>query len=248
MRAMLALRMVVVEGDAAPQAQASFGPSGGTIGRADHNTLVLSDPERSVSRLHARVEWRDGRFLLVNMGINPIVSQGSMLSTADEAPLADGDMLRIGRFVLRVERVDSLVDPVLEKDREAVFDDMTGLPLPRKPGLATVPVDISMFDLRSMTAPAPPRAAQPATPWPADPEPEAWLAELLLGMGCAVPTGLAAMTAHEAGERLRVALDAAWRTGFPEASPQARQAWFAAFEAALARVCRAGAGGRPPVP
>ena len=40
---------------------ARFDVSGGTMGRAVSNTLVLDDPERTVSRVHAQVLCRNGQ-------------------------------------------------------------------------------------------------------------------------------------------------------------------------------------------
>ncbi|RYF67066.1 MAG: FHA domain-containing protein, partial [Comamonadaceae bacterium] len=55
---------------------AQFGPAGGTIGRADTNTLVLTDPDRTVSRVHAQVLCRDGAFFIVDRGSNPMQCNG----------------------------------------------------------------------------------------------------------------------------------------------------------------------------
>ena len=53
---------------------ASFDARGGTIGRADHNTMALPDPQRHVSRLQAEVVAQDQGFLIRNVGsANPIV-------------------------------------------------------------------------------------------------------------------------------------------------------------------------------
>ena len=81
-------------------ATAQFGPAGGTIGRAVTNTLVLDDPGRAVSRVHARVLCRDGRYFIVDQGSNPMQINGSTPGTGVETPLADGDQLMIGNFEL----------------------------------------------------------------------------------------------------------------------------------------------------
>ena len=136
-----------------PQACApvAFGPAGGTIGRADNNTLVLSDPERSVSRLHARIEWRGAAATLVNLGITPVLCNGTVLATGGETLLTPGDQLRIGRFALVVEpapgsaqatqhlntvpmpgltSVSGVAPAQPEAADEHLYDDMTGLLLP----------------------------------------------------------------------------------------------------------------------
>ncbi len=88
---------------AAPAAQ--FGEQGGAIGRAPTNTLVLDDPGRTVSRVHAQVLCRNGQFFIVDRGSNPMQSNGRPLGAGNEVPLADGDRLVIGGFELAVEAV-----------------------------------------------------------------------------------------------------------------------------------------------
>ena len=46
------------------QVQCVITPAGGTIGRVVTNTLVLSDPERAVSRVHAQVVFRNGQYFI----------------------------------------------------------------------------------------------------------------------------------------------------------------------------------------
>ncbi|HWT17672.1 MAG TPA: FHA domain-containing protein, partial [Variovorax sp.] len=86
-----------------------FGPAGGTIGRADTNTLVLSDPDRTVSRVHAQVLCRSGQYFVIDRGSNPIVRNGQPLGSGNEALLSDGDRLVIGGFELKVE-VQAAID------------------------------------------------------------------------------------------------------------------------------------------
>ena len=82
---------------------AQFGPAGGTIGRAVTNTLVLDDPDRTVSRVHAQVQCRDGQFVVVDRGANPLLHNGRALGSGNEAVLAAGDRLMIGSFELAVQ-------------------------------------------------------------------------------------------------------------------------------------------------
>lgn len=222
----MAVLRISIEGGQGPRDSAVFGPRGGTLGRSDHNTLVLSDVERSVSRLHARVEWRDPRFVLVNMGLNPVIHNGAVLATADEVVLADGDVLRIGRFTLLVTQADddAYVEDDEDPDDEALFDDMTGEPLPqRRPGWP----DIALFDDSLAGAVPGGGAARDA------------VAQLLHGMGCTAPPLPSELTAQQAGELMRSAIEDTLRTWIPHCSPAAQQAWFASFEQALERVTRA---------
>src|SRR5581483_5446396 len=47
-----------------------FTVDGGTIGRSADNDWVLPDPLRYVSAHHARVDFRNGRFMLVDLSTN----------------------------------------------------------------------------------------------------------------------------------------------------------------------------------
>ncbi|CAE6686599.1 type VI secretion system-associated FHA domain protein TagH [Paraburkholderia domus] len=80
----------------------AFGPAGGTIGRANDCTLVLPDQQRAISRVHARVEFRGGDYLLCDLGSNPSVLNQRALGGTREARLADGDRLLIGSYLLEV--------------------------------------------------------------------------------------------------------------------------------------------------
>ena len=238
--------------DAALPAVATFGTQGGTIGRAEASTLVLSDPERSVSRLHARIDWRNGTHYIFNLGINPLLCNGTVLTTGGESPLVAGDELRIGRFTLAVEAdtspgdvplylqtqpmpapatvveepmapdflLDAEVDLVgvaQEGDEVALFDDMTGLPLPR-PGKAI------------------------ATRGPPSPQ-ELWLAELLRGMGCAAPSWPAPLAPEQVvqvGALMRSAMNETMRDWLKQFAPSVQRLWFDAFEQAFLKACKAG--------
>lgn len=82
---------------------ASFGPAGGTVGRANTNALVLPDPEKTISRVHVEVVCRAGQFLLIDRGSNPVSINGMALAPGQEAPVRGGEDLLIGAYLLRVE-------------------------------------------------------------------------------------------------------------------------------------------------
>ena len=77
-----------------------FSGTGGTIGRLDQNDLVLPDPERIVSRTHARVDFREGSYFLTSLGQNPIDLNGRPLSPGGTAELSPGDRLTIGGYCI----------------------------------------------------------------------------------------------------------------------------------------------------
>lgn len=85
------------------------------IGRGDGTALRLRD--RAVSRMHARVRREDSSFVLEDLGTpNGVFLNGVRLESP--APLADGDVLELGRSLLRFQ---------------AAFDEASGkaLPAPR---------------------------------------------------------------------------------------------------------------------
>jgi FHA domain-containing protein len=90
-----------------------FGAQGGTIGRADTNTLALPDPERLISRLQAEVSVEQGQFLIRNAGGNPIGLNGRMLGLGDTGLLGHGDEVSIGGYLLSV----TLDEPVADAAR-----------------------------------------------------------------------------------------------------------------------------------
>lgn len=90
---------------------AIFDANGGTIGRADHNTMALPDPERHISRLQAEIIGTGSHYLIKNVGAaNPIVVGSRTLAQGESTTLADRDQVRVGGYLLQVV-VDSDDDP-----------------------------------------------------------------------------------------------------------------------------------------
>jgi len=83
---------------------AQFDELGGDIGRAETNQLVLPDPERTISRVHARVLFRaSSGYGIVDQGSNAISVNGIQLGKGREAAIKPGDQIQIGGYVLVVE-------------------------------------------------------------------------------------------------------------------------------------------------
>jgi predicted component of type VI protein secretion system len=83
---------------------AHFDSRGGTMGRADHNTMALPDPERHVSRMQAEIIAGSGGFLIRNVGTaNPVVVSGRVVAPGESTGLAHGDEIRVGGYLLQVE-------------------------------------------------------------------------------------------------------------------------------------------------
>jgi predicted component of type VI protein secretion system len=82
---------------------ASFDRRGGTIGRADNNTMALPDPERHISRQQAEIIASRTGYSIRNVGsANPIVVRDKCLLEGDSAPLVHGDRVRIAGYLLEV--------------------------------------------------------------------------------------------------------------------------------------------------
>jgi type VI secretion system protein len=90
-----------------------FGVGGGGIGRAHDNDWVLPDPQRYLSAHHARVQFRDGNYYLLDTSTNGVyINDGSApLGRRNAYALRDGDRLRLGDYQLTVsidtERVEA---------------------------------------------------------------------------------------------------------------------------------------------
>jgi len=94
---------------------ARFGNEGGDIGRGADCTLVLPDPERSISRKHLRVARQGDLYLLRLISSNLLVElNGVPLAPGVEYPMASGAEIRVGPFVLRTRE---------EPDAEPAWDD-----------------------------------------------------------------------------------------------------------------------------
>lgn len=145
----LTLRVLSYRNQPVPPAPAvRFGSEGGAIGRSPDNTLVLDDPGKYISRLHARVSMRDGAFVLEDLGSNPSVVNDRPLGKGNQVALAHGDRVLVGDYLL-----------------QAVVEAA-----PPAPPVAPAPVNNAAMPLfEPPAAPAPPPLAplEPVAPTPA---------------------------------------------------------------------------------
>ncbi|MCC7325504.1 MAG: type VI secretion system-associated FHA domain protein TagH [Burkholderiales bacterium] len=92
-----------------PAISASFPPEGGTIGRSPGSTLLLPDPDRVISRTHAIIAFRDGRYWVRDQGTTvALFVNGRAAGRGQDHPLAAGDELRIAGYLLRVDGADTV--------------------------------------------------------------------------------------------------------------------------------------------
>src|SRR6185312_15742949 len=79
-----------------------FAVDGGTIGRSADNDWVLPDPLRYVSAHHARVQFKNGRFVLLDLSTNGVFvndeTEPVSRKNADGYVLRNGDVVRIGDY------------------------------------------------------------------------------------------------------------------------------------------------------
>ena len=162
---------------------ATFNELGGNIGRADTNQLVLPDPERSVSRVHAQVVFRNGGYMLVDRGSNAVLVNDQPVGHGREVPLRDGDTLSIGGYVLRASLAaaagggfaappvgaaavtDPFADPFADPFG-APAGGQAGSPAPAWPGAGSAAR--ALFGDAPAAPLSPPAPPSPAT-WPAPP-------------------------------------------------------------------------------
>jgi FHA domain-containing protein len=163
------IRVVVVSHQGGPVGRAlegRFGPEGGTIGRASTNTLVLDDPDRTVSRVHAQIVCRGDAFFIVDRGSNPMLCNGRSLGAGNEVPMADGDRLVIGGFELKVEAQQSSGSAALAASAGNGFGDDLGL-LGTAPNAAAHDDDPFADLLAGLGAPTSPTSPSAPVPSPA---------------------------------------------------------------------------------
>lgn len=107
--------------------QVEFGPQGGSIGREPGNHLVLPDPERHISRLHAQVLCEGGVFLIEDHGGNPTLINGRPVGRGNRQPVNDGDTLAIGGYELRAEATRAPAPFVTPVNTPTIASDPLGL-------------------------------------------------------------------------------------------------------------------------
>jgi FHA domain-containing protein len=155
-------------GSTLPQSlSASFDEMGGTIGRADSNQLVLPDPERTISRVHAQVVFRNGSYSIVDRGSNPISINGRPLGSGQESALRAGDEVHIGGYALRVGVSAGRAATAASASSDPFADFGFGAPPPpppmpvaRPPAAASSSVDpLAAFGMAPAPGPAPTASA-----------------------------------------------------------------------------------------
>jgi type VI secretion system FHA domain protein len=110
-----------------------FDRLGGSLGRSPGNELVLDDPGKYISRIHARIEYRDGGYSLVDVGSNPSLVNDRPVGAGRSAQLADGDRITLGDYQLVVQ---------VEPEAVAAPAQLPPSPLQLEPAPAAVAPDL----------------------------------------------------------------------------------------------------------
>ena len=136
------------------------------IGRADYNDLVF--PDESVSTAHAKLQRREGVWVLVDLGsTNGTFVDGDQIQ--GEAPLAPGATVRFGEIAAVFEPTDDSV-VVAKGSGTRVMEVMTMSPAPAKAATAKA----------AAAKPKPPAPTKPKAPA----KPPSPVAQQKKGKGC----------------------------------------------------------------
>ena len=167
---MISISVTSYNGASTAPLSAHFDETGGNIGRAENNELVLPDPERTISRVHAQVVYRNGRYAIVDRGSNPISVNGRPLGNGQEAMIGVGDELNIGGYVMRVEAASANGGAAAAADPFADFAGLAAAPSPH-PRAASGPVDplAGFGSAPASSAPAGPASSAGGIPQDWDP-------------------------------------------------------------------------------
>ena len=100
----LILDLINAEGQSSAQkSSVTFRNAGGTIGRADSATWMLTDRSRHISGVHAEISYEEGVYYLTDRSTNGIydVAKNARLQKNEDYPIAHGDRFRMGSFVFK---------------------------------------------------------------------------------------------------------------------------------------------------
>ncbi|MGZ4999524.1 MAG: type VI secretion system-associated FHA domain protein TagH [Methylomonas sp.] len=142
----MSLTIKAVSYKGAPPAQeisTRFDEQGGTIGRSPDNHLVLPDPEKFISRLHARIVFQGGQYFIQDSSTGgTFLGPNDTLLQHSQALLENGQRVRIGEYelVASLSAAQPQVPPIAEPVRrlEMVDDGFLNSPFstPEKPEAA----------------------------------------------------------------------------------------------------------------
>ncbi len=131
---------------------AAFDELGGNIGRSESNLLVLPDPGKSISRIHAAVLFHEGRYFIRGLGSAlPVYLNDQALTNGQEVSIAGDDRIRIGDYVLQV--IGNGTDDVAGGVNEAYLQMASSDHPPDDRSLADLLVFAGEEELQNATSP-----------------------------------------------------------------------------------------------
>ncbi len=144
----MALRLTVISeqrGVLGRNASIVLGVGGGSIGRANDNDWVLPDVQCYVSAHHARVQFRNGSYYLLDTSTNGVYVNGSNtpISPRNIYPLRNGDYLRFGEYEVAVN-ID--MEPAEAPEASAIFS-IGATPPPPGRDAADIGIDLDVQEL-----------------------------------------------------------------------------------------------------
>src|SRR5579859_6065906 len=153
-----------------------------TIGRVQGNDLML--PKGNVSKHHARLLSRDGRFIVTDLkSTNGTYVNGRKTSQA--TIVREGDKIYIGDFVLRVEAEQPSLDAHAGRPDPAVVRSPAAAAQEASvatPAAPSLPAGVAVSGLGQPTAPPPPPGrAQELSHYPLERDPDSESAPELVG-------------------------------------------------------------------
>lgn len=104
------------------------------LGRLGTCEIVLD--HTSVSRIHAAINYRDGRYTVANVSASNVMTlNGRLLASQKSDVLADGDTIQIGPFTMMVARVQDELLLIIEQQAvdAPLSDAAAGHPPARRP-------------------------------------------------------------------------------------------------------------------
>lgn len=93
------------------------GPQGASIGRGSENTWRLADEDRLLSRVHLTIALQGDGFVLADLSTNGVFVNGAQLVRGDCCVLQDGDLIRVGDYLLRAEHLSEQESMAVDSQR-----------------------------------------------------------------------------------------------------------------------------------
>ena len=96
-----------------------FIESGGTIGRKSSNTWVLPDEQRHLSGNHAKIDFENGKYYILDTSTNGVFINGGdkPLGNGNKEQLEDGNQLLMGTFT-----IEAIINGDIEKSNDISND------------------------------------------------------------------------------------------------------------------------------